>query len=164
MPARLRLIKSDEPGERFRADARPRLWGTAACAACAVALLAAGHEEGLAPLFAGPLAAAFVLWASYLLVTYLSRRSERYTLSPSRLTIERGVLSRSSQGIELWRVREVLLEQTALERLRGAGRITVLTTDAARPSVVLGPLGGVRALHEKLSALAKPQGRMYESR
>ena len=62
-------------------------------------------------------------------MTFAARAGLRYTLTAERLEIEKGLFARRRQSIELWRVRELVLEETLLERLRGMGRITVLCSD-----------------------------------
>jgi uncharacterized membrane protein YdbT with pleckstrin-like domain len=152
MPSRLRLIKSDEPGVQYRADARLRLWGTAVCSVVAVALTAIGYEGRLKPVLAGPLAAAFLIWAAYLLLTFLGQGAERYTLTAARLEVERGILGKRYESVELWRIREVVLEQTLGERLRGSGRITLVSSDAAHVSLTIGPVAKARAFYDLLVA------------
>jgi uncharacterized membrane protein YdbT with pleckstrin-like domain len=167
MPLQLRLIKSGEPRAQFRADARLRLWGAAICGALAVGLTAIGYEGDVAPVLAGPFAAAFLLWAAYLALTFVGRRLERYTLTASRLEIERGVLGKRYESVELWRIREVILDQTLVERVRGAGRLTLVSSDATSPSVMFGPVARGRELYDKL-ILAMPktaaQVRAFDSR
>jgi membrane protein YdbS with pleckstrin-like domain len=138
------------PLATFRADARLRLWGAAACALLAIAFTALGYRHAVAPLVAGPLAAAFLLWAAYLLATFAARRSVRYTLSAQRLEIESGVLGKRFESVELWRVRDVVLEQTFVERLRGVGRITVYSSDQVEPVLGLGPLASAKPLFDRL--------------
>jgi membrane protein YdbS with pleckstrin-like domain len=156
VPAQLHVVpREDEPESArpeltFRADARLRLWGAALCALCAIALTAAGYAAALAPVLAGPLAAAFLLWSSYLLVTYALRRSVRYTLTAGRLEIERGVLGRRVESIELWRVRDVVLDQALGERLRGVGRITLYSNDQVEPQLLIGPVAEARLLFDRL--------------
>jgi uncharacterized membrane protein YdbT with pleckstrin-like domain len=152
MPARLRLIKSDDPGVTYRGDARLRLCGAAVCIAAAVALTFIGYEGRLPPLLAGPLSASFLIWASYLLATFTEQNAQRYTLTSARLEIERGVFHKRYESLELWRVREVLLAQTLAERLRGSGRITLLSGDPAHASTVVGPVANARALYDALVA------------
>jgi hypothetical protein len=154
MPTELRTVEdsapSDERAFTFRADARLRLWGTAVCASAAIALTWLGYARRLLPVLAGPLAAAFLLWSAYLFITFAARRSVRYSLFARRLEIERGILGRRVESIELWRVRDVVLDQTLGERLRGAGRITLYSNDQVEPRLEVGPVAGARGLFEKL--------------
>jgi hypothetical protein len=152
MPARLRLIKSDEPRAEFRADARPRLWAALACGAGALALTSIGYEGRMPPVLAGPCAAGILLLSAYLSLTFAQRSAERFVLTASRLQISRGILRRRAESVELWRVREVVLWQGLLERARGAGRIALFGAEGARRTVVIGPVAQARALHEKLLA------------
>jgi uncharacterized membrane protein YdbT with pleckstrin-like domain len=167
MPSQLRLIKSDEPRAQFRADARLRLWGAVFCGLLAIALTAIGYDGSLPPVLAGPLAAAFLLWACYLALTFVGRRSERYTLTAARVEIERGILGKRYENVELWRIREVVLEQTLVERVRGVGRITLASSDAAQPSIVLGPVAQARRFYDQLVAAtpkSAAQARALDSR
>jgi uncharacterized membrane protein YdbT with pleckstrin-like domain len=74
----------------------------------------------------------------------------RYTLTAQRLEVERGILGKRYESIDLWRVRDVALEQTLLERLRGVGRITVLSTDQMEPELLVGPVAAAKPLYERL--------------
>ena len=156
MPPQLRLIEGDPPLPgatmlaSFRADARLRLWGAALCAALAILFTALGYPHTLPPLFAGPLAGTFLLWSAYLAVTFAARRSVHYTLSTQRIEIEKGVFGKHIESVDLWRVRDVSLDQTFVERLRGVGRITVYSSDQVEPVVELGPLASVKPLFDRL--------------
>ena len=154
MPSLLRLVTppGDQPAHlaSATADARLRLWGAACCALLAMLLTALGYERLLPPVMAGPFAAAFILWAGYLLVTYAGKRGVRYTLTAQRLEIERGILGKRYESIELWRVRDVVLDQSILERLRGVGRITVYSTDQVEPVLQVGPVAQSKELFETL--------------
>ena len=155
MPSQLQPLPDDPPETRprvfrFRADARLRLWGAGACACVSIACTILGYRQALRPLFAGPLAAAFLLWALYLLATFAVRRAVRYTLSPQRLEIERGILGRRFESLDLWRVRDVVLEQTLIDRLRGVGRITVFSSDEVEPVLALGPVAEGKPLFDRL--------------
>ena len=155
MPSQLHLV-SDDPPEKaapaavFRADARLRLWGAAMCALCAILFTILGHPRRIPPVIAGPLAASFLLWSAYLLVTFAARRAVRYTPSAQRLEIEKGILGKRYESIELWRVKDVVLEQTALQRLRGVGRITLYSNDQVEPQLHVGPVENAKALFDKL--------------
>ncbi len=155
MPPQLQVVESDPAdvpalGAAFRADARLRLWGAAACALCAIGFTALGYARALPPVIAGPVAAAFLLWSAYLLLTYATRRAVRYTLSAQRLEIERGIFGKRYESVELWRIRDVVLDQTLLERLRGVGRITVFSSDQVEPELKVGPVADARRLYERM--------------
>jgi len=149
----LHLVQTDPetgPVASFRTDARLRLWGAGACACASLAATAIGYQRTVAPVIAGPVAAAFVLWSLYLLATFAGRRAVRYRLTQQRLEVERGILGRRYESIDLWRVRDVVLEQTLLERMRGVGRITVLSTDQVEPELTVGPVASAKRLYDRL--------------
>ena len=154
MSVQLHLVadepESGRPTLAFRADARLRLWGAALCACGAIALTWLGYANRLLPVLAGPVAAAFLLWSAYLLITFAGRRAVRYTLSPTRLEIESGILGKRVESVELWRVRDVVLEQTLSERLRGVGRITLYSNDQVEPQLEIGPVAEARLLFDRL--------------
>jgi membrane protein YdbS with pleckstrin-like domain len=154
MPPQLHLIPAEPdarmPSETFRADARLRLWGAAMCAIAAIVFTTLGYGRSLAAYAAAFTAAAFLLWSAYLLATFAGRRAVRYSLTPQRIEIEMGILGKRYESVELWRVRDVVLDQTALERLRGVGRITLYSNDQVEPQLKVGPVADAKALFEKL--------------
>ena len=156
MPPELRLVADVPPVApprvlaAFRADARLRLWGSALSAALAILFTILGYPRIVAPLFAGPLAGTFLLGSLYLAASFAARWSVRYTLSTQRLEVEKGVFGKHIESIDLWRIRDVNLDQTFLERVRGVGRITVYSSDQAEPVIELGPLAAVKPLFDRL--------------
>ncbi len=144
MGPQLRIVDGAPALAAFRPEARLRLLGAAACAGLAFASIAAGYRHLLVPVIAGPLSASLLLWSGYLAMTFAARAGLRYTLTAERLEIEKGLFARRHQSIELWRVRELVLEETLLERLRGMGRITVLCSDPRAPRLDIGPVAEAR--------------------
>jgi uncharacterized membrane protein YdbT with pleckstrin-like domain len=127
MAPQLRLVSPEvgpEPLASFRADARLRLWDAGLCACGAIAMTAAGYHRTLSAL--------------------------RYRLTPQRMEVERGILGKRYESIDLWRVRDVMLDQTLLERVRGVGRITVLSTDQLEPELLVGPIASAKPLYDRL--------------
>src|SRR5258706_4617040 len=138
MPSQLHLVSDDAPEEAaaaavFRADARLRLWGAAVCALCTILFTIFGYPRRIPPVIAGPLAAAFLLWSAYLLVTFAARRAVRYTLSAQRLEIDRGILGKRYESVELWRGGDAGPEDSFFERGGGVGGIPPYSPDPSPP-------------------------------
>ena len=150
MGPQLHLVDAAPKLAAFRADARLRLLAAFACAGLALVLVEAGYRRLLVPVIAGPLSASLLLWSAYLLSTFAARAALRYTLTSDRLEIEKGFFSRRRESIELWRVRELVLEETLLGRVRGVGRIVVLSGDPLAPILDIGPVAGARKLCQDL--------------
>lgn len=166
MDTQLHLVSTEsepEPIADVRTDARLRLWGAGLCSGISIAATLIGYQHTVPPLFAGPVAAAFLFWALYLLATFAGHRAVRYRLTMQRLEVERGILGRRYESIDLWRVRDVVLEQTLIERMRGVGRITVLSTDEVEPELIVGPVASAKPLYDRLRdavAAARKQARV----
>ncbi len=123
--------------------------------ACALGALAAvGVYFSVTPhpgLFVGAAVGSVVgLWLY--LGGELRRRATHYRISTRTIDIEQGVLSRRIDTLQLWRVRDVMFEQTLPERLLGIGRIRVITHDRSTPDLTLKGLPDARLLFEKMKA------------
>ena len=154
MVAPLRLVRpephSPQDSYSFRADVRPSLWGAGVFALLAAAAAAVGFAGRAQPLFCAVIAALFLVSALWLFAGGVSQHAVRYSLGSARLEVERGLFGRRLESIELWRVRDVVLDQTFFERVRGVGRITLHSTDRVEPVLTVGPVAGARALFERL--------------
>ena len=65
----------------------------------------------------------------YFIIVYLSRLSTRYTLTNERLKVTKGLLSKSVDEIELFRIKDTKVHQSFLNRLVGIGHIDVTSSD-----------------------------------
>ena len=86
--------------------------------------------------FSWPPWVALVPLALGLLVLLLVRirvKSCRYRLTTQRLFIRRGWWARESNELELYRVKDVVVDQGGLQRLLGYGTITVVADDETTP-------------------------------
>lgn len=63
------------------------------------------------------------------LVKYLELRYTRYRLTDQRLQITQGVFSRTTKNLELYRVKDLRLERSFLQRMAGIGSIAMVTSD-----------------------------------
>lgn len=86
---------------------------------------------------------------------WLVTRSTVYTLTTQRLTLRRGVFSRTTEDLELYRVRDTRLEQTFVERLVGLGEVVLYTTDASTPELRLRFIRDAAGVRERLRALVE---------
>ena len=80
----------------------------------------------------------------------LQRAGVRQTLTSQRLEIERGLIARRRESIDLFRIRDVVLEQGFIQRLRGLGNITLFSTDQVEPTLALTSIGNAQSLYEML--------------
>jgi uncharacterized membrane protein YdbT with pleckstrin-like domain len=64
-------------------------------------------------------------------------KSCRYRLTTQRLFVRRGWLARHSNELELYRVKDVVVDQRFLQRVLGYGTITVIADDESTPTVVM---------------------------
>ncbi len=72
-----------------------------------------------------------------LLLLWIRVKSCNYRLTSQRLFVRRGWLAKHVNELELYRVKDVVVDQGGLQRLLGYGTITVLTADDTTPKVDL---------------------------
>ncbi len=144
---------SPQESVTFRNDARPSLWSAALLAFASVTAAGLGFADRVPPLPSAIAAALLLFSALWLLAAGVGQRAVRYTLSGARLEIERGLLGRRLESMELWRVRDVVLEQSLFERVRGVGRLTLYSTDKVEPVLTIGPVASSRALFDRVRDL-----------
>ncbi len=85
-----------------------------------------------------------------LLVTYLRHITTKYKVTGRRIEVERGILSKRVDSLELWRVLDVRYEQSLADRIFSNGKITLFGTDQTDPMLSLHGLPAHRELFESL--------------
>jgi membrane protein YdbS with pleckstrin-like domain len=93
-----------------------------------------------------PLASGIFL----LLHVWIGVRSCRYRLTTQRLFVRRGWLARHLNELELYRIKDVVVNQGSLQRLLGYGTVTVLVDDETTPKLQLSRISGPTAVKEKI--------------
>ena len=73
-------------------------------------------------------------WAIY---RWLLVKTTTYRLTTERLITERGILNKTTDTLELYRVRDMQITAPLIQRLFGLQTIDLLTTDTSTPSIVL---------------------------
>jgi uncharacterized membrane protein YdbT with pleckstrin-like domain len=113
------------------------------------------EKAGLKDFYVNP-----VLWlltictlGIYLLITYLIRINSRYTLTNERLIKESGILSKSRDEIELFRVKDTTVKSTLLQRFVGYGNIAVVSSDVTG-NFVLENLPDAMAKREQIRTMS----------
>jgi membrane protein YdbS with pleckstrin-like domain len=117
-------------------------------AAIGIYLLATHWDDDRRYALAG--AGVLLLGLGWLGVQLLERRSTHVRISTQTIDVESGLLGRTIETIQLWRVRDIDFEQSLTERLLGIARIRVLSTDERQPNLVLRGLPGSRRLFDEL--------------
>ena len=84
------------------------------------------------------------------LARYFRVRFRRYEIGSERILVTTGWLSRRTEELELYRVRDLVLEEPFFQRLFGAGTLILHTTDASTPVLVLGGIPGAAALRDPI--------------
>ncbi|HEX3356836.1 MAG TPA: PH domain-containing protein [Tepidisphaeraceae bacterium] len=93
---------------------------------------------------------ALCLGALFIIVPWLKTKTVRYRISNYRIDIERGLLSRTIDTLELWHVEDLKFRQSLLERILGVGTITVISHDDTTPLLNLHGLPDPRQLFQTL--------------
>jgi len=107
-----------------------------------------------------------VLWegAPHGLLNPIETHAIRWVLTTERLRVVRGLLNRSTEEVELTRVRDVAFEQSLAQRALGIGNVTVVGTDATAPEVVLHDVEEPEQVKELIRQAVRDQRRRHRVR
>ncbi len=75
----------------------------------------------------------------------------KYTLTASRLLVEKGFFTRTEEQIRLYRIKDVTYSQTFLERLGNTGTLCVKSSDASVPELHLEHIKNAKTIMNVLS-------------
>jgi len=84
-----------------------------------------------------------------MLPVLLAKRT-RYRISNYRIDVERGLIARNIDTLELWHVEDMHFHQTIIDRILDVGTITILSRDETLPRVELFGIPNPRPLYETL--------------
>jgi membrane protein YdbS with pleckstrin-like domain len=91
-----------------------------------------------------------VLPMAYALYRYLRANAHQYVVSNQRLRETTGLFFKRTEELELYRVKDISVEQPPMQRLVGCGRITLRTSDRSTPIVVLNAIPSPLAVADML--------------
>jgi uncharacterized membrane protein YdbT with pleckstrin-like domain len=98
------------------------------------------------------LACLLVIPIPWAIAAWLRTRTTTYRLTTERLITERGVFTRTTDTLELYRVRDLQFTSTFFERLCGLQTIHLLTGDTSTPSLFLESVPVAAGLPDRLRA------------
>ena len=110
--------------------------------------LGARYDTGLSPVviaLAGPI--PLLIGIAY---SWFVRLGAAYCLYPDSLEIQTGLISRSVDNLQFFRVRDLGLRQSLLGRLLGVGDVSVTSTDQSTPHLTIRGVAGPRTLYDML--------------
>jgi len=123
------------------------------CAVVAIVLMASAAKLD------GPMRtlvlAMLLLPAGIALWRWLVTASLQYTLTDQRMILRRGVFSRSTDYVELYRVKDSHFTQTFIERLLGLGTIRLRTTQDSLPVVDMMGMNAPEPLWNQIRSLVE---------
>jgi len=114
--------------------------------------LFSGHPAALYSI--GRWALAIVTLGIAALCYWLASRSTRFELTTQRVRVERGVLSRTRQDTELFRIDDIALEEPLGMRMLGYAVLYLRSTDRTTPEILIYGVKGIAAISEQLRAAA----------
>jgi uncharacterized membrane protein YdbT with pleckstrin-like domain len=156
------VLTSDEHVElhlhpHWKAMVRPVLVSLGLAAACTAAgVLLLGHGTGESVVFLVVLGASLVLFGWLSVWPWLTWRCTHYVFTNERVIMREGVLSREGRDIPLNRINDVSFQHNLLERMLGAGTLTIESA-GERGQVVLGDIPGVERVQSKLYELVEAE-------
>ena len=101
------------------------------------------------------LAGVWVLVVVLMLARWITRRATRYVLTTERLRITTGVLSTTTEDLELRRVRDSSVVRPFFLRLVGLGDVRVVSADPSTPRVTLHAVHDPDGLQHTLRGLVE---------
>lgn len=110
-------------------------------------------------LLAGPA----VLAGLYLLAKlWVDLKSMQYRLTNQRLFVLKGLFSKETQELELFRIKDIAVQQSLLQRVLGYGQVTIVSSDDTTPTVTMrgiaNPIGIKELVRENYKEARKALG------
>jgi len=110
-------------------------------------------------LLAGPA----VLAGVYLLIKlWVDLKSVQYRLTNQRLFVLKGLFSKETQELELFRIKDIAVQQSLLQRVLGYGQVLLVSSDDTTPTLTLrgiaNPIGIKELIRENYKEARKALG------
>lgn len=125
-------------------------WATVVLGLAGLALTALGDWDRW-PLLLTALSLLIVLWK------WLENMASRFDVSHDRLVVRRGILMKSLDEIELYRVKDIRLDFSLINQIAGIGTVTITSSDETTRSepLVLPHIEDAQRRREELRRLVE---------
>lgn len=100
-----------------------------------------------------------VITIPYVIFLHLKIKNTRYALTNQRLRITTGIIARDIEDIELYRVLDSAVDQSAMDRMIGIGTVVINSSDERQPVVRLERIRSPRDVREQLRQLSEARRR-----
>lgn len=112
-----------------------------------VAVMAAFRNQPAAMIGGGVLAGLALL---FMLITIALVKATQYEITSERIRIRRGIFTKRTDEVELYRANDTSLVEPLSLRMLGLGTIEIRTNDVSTPTVHLHAIHGARGVRENL--------------
>ena len=79
----------------------------------------------------------WVVYFFYIAIKTLALKCRKYTITSDRIQYESGILSRSHDNLDLFRITDLTMRRSLLDRLLGIGSIKVISSDKSHPNFII---------------------------
>ena len=99
------------------------------------------------------------VWGGMIAYYYYQRHSIEYTLTNQRLVHRSGILTRSTNRVEVIDIDDVRFEQSFIERFLGIGTIQLLSTDVSDPALTMRGIDNVKVVAKTIDDVRRQERR-----
>jgi len=100
-----------------------------------------------------------LLWASQGATLFFRRNTVRYRFTTQRLIIESGLLRRRINPMQNIEIDDLTVEQGVLDRITGAGKIVIVSSDRTNPNLVMEGIENVRQVADLIDKTRRNERR-----
>lgn len=119
-----------------------------AIGACIGAAILVGQNSGpVGPLVLGGLALLPLVYALY---RALQTKCLRYEITTERIRLRQGILTKRTDEIELYRIKDYVVVEPLSLRIFGVSNLTLVTVEDANPNVMLRAIPDAHGLKDKI--------------
>jgi uncharacterized membrane protein YdbT with pleckstrin-like domain len=142
----------DAPLDTFRPSTRGWLlgtlagWGTIILAIAGIAVAALGY--GLYFLGLTAVALLIIAWR------WFENMAAKYEITEERLIIRRGIISKSIDEVELYRIKDIRIDFSLINQIAGVGRLSIASSDETTRSGDL-VIAGIERAQERRETLRR---------